>query len=75
MTVTPLHRPATAEPLEPLLYRVSDVMELLNLSRTVIFDQIRLGRLRSVKQGRIRRIPASAVRDYVSLLEQESRAA
>ncbi len=37
---------------EPLLYRVSDVTELLGLSRTVVFDLLRTGRLRSVKEGR-----------------------
>ncbi len=60
---------------QALLYRVADVMPILNLSRTVIFEQIRTGRLRSVKQGRTRLIPASAVREYVALLEQEAEAA
>lgn len=55
-----------------LLLRVRDVMAILNMSRTVIFDQIRTGRLRSVKQGRIRLIPVSAVTEYVALLEQEA---
>jgi excisionase family DNA binding protein len=57
---------------EPVLYRVSDVTELLNLSRTVVFDLIRSGRLRSVKEGRARLIPASAVREYLDLLEREA---
>jgi excisionase family DNA binding protein len=57
---------------EPALYRVSDVTRILNLSRTVIFDLIRTGRLRSVKQGRARLIPASAVAEYLALLEREA---
>lgn len=56
----------------PLLYRVEGAMELLNLSRTVIYEQIRAGRLRTVHQGRACRIPLSALRDYVALLEREA---
>jgi excisionase family DNA binding protein len=57
------------------LYRVSDAMRLLSLSRTVIYEQIRSGRLRSVTQGRARLIPASAITEYISLLEQEAKQA
>ncbi|MEU4535703.1 helix-turn-helix domain-containing protein [Streptosporangium sp. NPDC023825] len=56
------------------LYRVSEAMYLLSMSRSVIYEQIRSGRLRSVTQGRTRLIPASAITDYVALLEQEARA-
>lgn len=56
-----------------LLYRVKDAMRLLNLSRTVIYEQLRTGRLRSVQQGRARLIPAGAIRDYIKLLESEAR--
>lgn len=58
--------------LDLQLYKVTDAMRVLNLSRTVIFEQLRSGRLRSVKQGRTRLIPASAIRDYVALLEREA---
>ncbi|GIH21476.1 hypothetical protein Raf01_96480 [Rugosimonospora africana] len=54
------------------LYRVSEAMRLLSMSRTVIYEQLRSGRLRSVHQGRARLIPASAITDYVALLERES---
>lgn len=57
------------------LYKVSDVMQILSLSRTVIFELLRSGRLRSVKQGRTRLIPASALRAYIALLEKEADAA
>ena len=42
------------------------------LGRTVIYEQIRSGRLRSVTQGRTRLIPASAIGDYIALLEREA---
>ncbi|MEV6986476.1 helix-turn-helix domain-containing protein [Sphaerisporangium sp. NPDC051017] len=59
--------------LDPLrLYRVTDAMQLLSMSRTVIYEQLRTGRIRSVTQGRTRLIPASAIFDYITLLEQEA---
>ena len=57
------------------LYRVADAMVVLSLSRSVIYEQIRSGRLRSVTQGRTRLIPATAITEYVTLLESEARAA
>lgn len=56
----------------PLLYRVADAMRVLRMSRTVIYDLIRAGRLRTVKEGRTRLIPASAINEYVALLEREA---
>lgn len=63
------------EPLGKALYRVTEAMAVLSLSRSVIYEEIRSGRLRSVKRGRSRLISASAIADYVALLEQEMRAA
>lgn len=57
---------------ERLLFRVSEAAEVLSLSRSVVFDLMRMGRLRSVKEGRTRLIPLSALRDYVTLLEREA---
>ena len=63
--------PATVTDLA--LYRIPDAMRLLNLSRTVIYEQLRAGRLRSVHQGRARLITATAIRDYIALLEAEAQ--
>ena len=64
---------ADTERLDDLqLYEVRDVMRMLHLSRTVVYELIRNKRLRSVKQGRARRIPATAIRDYIALLESEA---
>jgi excisionase family DNA binding protein len=57
------------------LYRVRDAMVVLSLGRSIIYEQIRSGRLRSVTQGRSRLIPASAIAEYIALLESEARAA
>jgi excisionase family DNA binding protein len=54
------------------LYRIPEAMQIFSLSRTVIYEQIRAGRLRSVSQGRTRLIPADAITDYVSLLYTEA---
>ena len=54
------------------LHRVTDAMAILSLSRSVIYEQLRSGRLRSVHVGRRRLIPASAIAEYVALLEREA---
>ncbi|WP_435068367.1 helix-turn-helix domain-containing protein [Amycolatopsis thermoflava] len=57
---------------ERQLYRITEAMRLLSMSRSVIYEQLRAGRLRSVKQGRARLIPAQTISDYVQLLIDES---
>jgi excisionase family DNA binding protein len=54
------------------LYRIPEAMQLLAMSRSVMYEQLRANRLRSVKQGRSRLIPVSAIREYVALLEKEA---
>ena len=60
--------------LEPQLYRVTDVMQVLSMSRTVIYEQLRSGRLRSVKQGTTRFVTVQAIAEYIELLETEAAA-
>lgn len=67
--------PNIAQMSEPQLYQVTDVMRMLRLSRTVVYELIRSGRLRSVKEGRARRVTAAAIRDYIALLEREAEEA
>ena len=62
----------TTEPA-PVMYRISTVITLTGLSRSVIYEQIRAGRLRTVKQGSATLITAAALDDYVKLLEKEAR--
>ncbi|GJF07272.1 helix-turn-helix domain-containing protein [Pseudonocardia sp. D17] len=57
------------------LYRVAEAMVVLSLSRSVIYELIRSGRLRSVTEGRTRLIPAAAIADYIALLTIESEGA
>jgi excisionase family DNA binding protein len=69
--MTALDRPSDPPVAVLQLYKVPEVMQMLKMSRTVIFEQLRDGRLRSVRQGRARLIPASAVAEYIALLERE----
>ncbi|MEV0618585.1 helix-turn-helix domain-containing protein [Nonomuraea sp. NPDC050404] len=55
------------------LYDVEETVVVLRLSRRYLYEQIRSGRLRSVKAGRARRVPASAIAEYVALLEREGQ--
>lgn len=48
-----------------VLLTVPEVMARLKLSRTKVYDLIRTRRLVSIKEGRARRIPESAVQDYI----------
>jgi excisionase family DNA binding protein len=59
------------EPNGKALYRIPEAMRLLSLSRSVIYELIRSGRLRTVKEGRTRLVPAAAITDYINLLEHE----
>jgi excisionase family DNA binding protein len=70
MTVT--SAPGSDQLNDLQLYRVKDAMRLLNLGRTVIYELLRTGRLRSVQQGRARLITAEAIREYIALLQDEA---
>lgn len=54
------------------LFKISEAMEILSMSRTVIYEQMRNGRLRYVKEGRATLITSTAIRNYIVLLETES---
>jgi excisionase family DNA binding protein len=65
-------RPGRPDAADIRLYRVPDAMRMLSMSRSVIYEQLRSGRLWSVRQGRARLIPATAIADYIALLESEA---
>lgn len=66
----PIREDAGSAPV--LLHRIPEAMRLLSLSRSVIYELIRCGRLKSVTQGRRRLIPSSAIVEYVDLLRREA---
>ncbi|GAA2731538.1 helix-turn-helix domain-containing protein [Pedococcus aerophilus] len=59
---------------ERALLGITETMELLSMSRTVVYEQIRAGRLQTVHQGRRCYVTASAIERYVALLESEAEA-
>lgn len=54
------------------LYRVAEAATLLSMSRSVIYEQMRSGRLQFVKQGASTLIPHAAIKAYVRLLMSEA---
>ena len=54
------------------LYTIEEAAAMLRMGRTKIFDLLRNGRLRSVREGRAHRIPPTAIADYIALLEREA---
>ena len=52
----------------PLVFSVETAAELLSLSRTRMFALIKSGSIKSVRIGRLRRIPAESLNDYVTQL-------
>jgi excisionase family DNA binding protein len=54
--------------IPPVLYRVDEAAEALRISRSVIYELIRSGRLRTVKVGRRRLVPVQALDEYVASL-------
>lgn len=57
---------------ERQLYRIPEAAKLLSMSRSVIYEQMRAGRIKFVKQGAATLIPIAAIRAYVQLLMRES---
>ena len=59
-------------PGSQLLFRVSEAMRMLSLGRNEMYKELRNERIRSVGEGRARRITASALLEYIDLLEREA---
>ena len=60
--------------MEVLLYNPEQAADLLNVSRSAIYELMRSGELESIKIGRSRRIPASAISDFVERQRAEQTA-
>jgi excisionase family DNA binding protein len=67
----PAQRAARHE-LQPALLTVPEAMAALRLSRAAVYDLIRSRELTSVKIGRSRRVPVSAIAEYVTRLIEET---
>ncbi|MEU3007858.1 helix-turn-helix domain-containing protein [Streptomyces sp. NPDC007020] len=64
-----------AAPAERLLYRPEEAAAVLGVGRSLLYEEIRLGRLQTVRIGRRRLVPPEYVAQYVELLKREAEAA
>lgn len=63
--------PAASTP-QRRLHCVEAAAELLGVKRSTAYEEIRLGRLRTVRVGRRRLVPTEYIEDYVELLKREA---
>jgi excisionase family DNA binding protein len=54
-----------------VIYTVEEAAQVLKISRWKVFELIRTKQLRSVKIGGLRRIPGTAIEEYITRLMEE----
>ncbi|MGO4956837.1 helix-turn-helix domain-containing protein [Luteococcus sp. Sow4_B9] len=54
-----------------LLLKVEEVAEILNVGRSTAYHLVLTGEIESVTVGRLRRVPAEAVSEYVNRLRAD----
>ena len=64
------HSVAAYSSQERLLFSVVDAAQILSLSRSKVYELLSTGDIGSVRIGRSRRIPRSALDDYVAGLAE-----
>lgn len=57
---------------KPILVTVDDLAEALSIGRTAAWELVRKRKVKSVKIGRTRRIPITAIHEYVQQLIEEA---
>jgi excisionase family DNA binding protein len=57
--------------MEKLGYSVDEAVRASGIGRTVMYELLRRGEIKSVKVGRHRIIPAEAIRAYFAALQSE----
>lgn len=64
-------REATTTNTAPLLYTLPEAAQLLRISRTKLYELLATNEIESIHIGRSRKIPATALSEYVSRLRAE----
>lgn len=59
-------------PIAPRVLRVEEAARALGIGRSLTYDLIRSGRLRSFKVGSRRLIPATAIDETIATLTEEA---
>ncbi|MER7460946.1 helix-turn-helix domain-containing protein [Micromonospora echinaurantiaca] len=62
----------TSTPITPRVLRVEEAARALGIGRSLVYDLIRSGRLRSFKVGSRRLIPAAAIDETIATLTEEA---
>ncbi|MBM0255972.1 helix-turn-helix domain-containing protein [Micromonospora sp. 4G55] len=62
----------TPTPITPRVLRVEEAARALGIGRSLVYDLIRSGRLRSFKVGSRRLIPAAAIDEVIAILTEEA---
>ena len=62
-------------PVAPLLLTVEQAAQRLGIGRTSLFALIRTGEVESVAVGRLRRVPAECLDEYVARLRSQTHTA
>ena len=62
--------------MEKLLLSIEEASEALALGRSLLYQKLQSGELQSVRVGRRRLVPVSAIREYIGkmLTDQEGEA-
>jgi excisionase family DNA binding protein len=68
-------REGISDLIDAPLLTVEEAARLLRVGRTTCFKLIRTGALESVPVGRLRRVPAEAIPEYIARLRAANRAA
>lgn len=58
-----------------IAYTVPEAMAAIGLGRTRFYEEIKLGRLKTVKAGRRTLVPATALDEWLKILQSASSAA
>lgn len=61
---------AAPDRVAPLNHSVIDSARIIGVSRTTVYEEIKAGRLRTIKLGTRTLVPASSIRDYQAQLER-----
>ena len=60
---------------EPVLITVEEMAAKLSIGRTVAWELVRKRKIKSVKIGRTRRVPVTAIQEYIAYLLEGGDAA
>ena len=63
---------AAEDGLPVLLVRPEDAAHVLGVGRTKVYELMRSGELRSVRVGGLRRVPVTALAEFVARLEADA---